>query len=163
MKDDEPPSPPRIPPKVHLHRSEKLGMPFLFILPVLALMGVFGPKTDVAHGRSGAIEWSAEFPARLRFENADRLIVRIQNRGQVPLPETRLTFDPTYLHAFAAVTFDPAPDTPYSIAIRNVEPGESRLVSVQLTADEYGAHQGWISLSAGGTETRIELSTFIFP
>ena len=163
MDNHEPPKPPRIPPKVRLNRSEMLGLPFLFALPVLAMAGVFGPATDVAHGRSGAVQWSAEYPSRLRFENSHRLLVRIQNRGQSPVSEVSLAFDPSYMHAFAPVTFEPAPATPYLVNIENLDPGESRLVVVQVTADEYGSHRGWISLAADGTEARIQLSTFILP
>lgn len=163
MKNQEPPLPPHIPPKVRLHRSEKLGLPFLFILPALAVIGVFGPKIEVTEGRSGAVEWSAEYPSRLRYQDTERLVVRVQNRSQSPLPELKLAFDPTYIHAFTAVAFEPTPDTPYVVNIRNLEPGQSRLVSVQLTAKEYGPRQGWVSLSAEGIRAHAELSTFIFP
>lgn len=163
MTNEEPPLPPHIPPKVRLHRSEKLGLPFLFILPALAVTGLFGPKTAVTEGRSGAVEWSAEYPSRLRYQASERLIVRVKNRSQSPLPELKLAFDPTYIHAFTAVAFDPAPDTPYVVNIQNLGPEQSRLVSVQLTAKEYGSRKGWVSLSAEGIRAHAELSTFIFP
>jgi len=140
-----------------------LGLPFLFVLPVLAILGVFGPATDVAHGRSGEVEWSAEYPSRMRFENSDRLLVHIKNRGRSTISQVRLGFDQSYMHAFAPVTFDPALETPYLVNIEKLEPDESRLVAVQVTADKYGPHRGWISVAADGTEGRIELSTFIFP
>jgi len=89
--------------------------------------------------------------------------VRVQNRGQTPATGVALAFEPGYIHAFAAVAFEPTPDTPYEIEIGTLEPGESRLVSVQVTAEEYGAHRGLLSLSAGETQAGVELSTFIFP
>lgn len=163
MKDHEPPSPPHIPPKVRLHRSEKLGLPFLFVLPALAVVGLFGPKTEVVRGRSGAIDWSAEYPSRLRHQNSERLVVRVRNRSQSPLAGVSVAFDPVYIHAFTAVAFDPAPETPYIVKMPNLRPGESRLVSLELTANEYGSHQGSVSLSAEGVHDKAELSTFIFP
>lgn len=163
MKDQEPPKPPSIAPRVRLHRSEMIGLPFLFLLPLLAVIGLFGPTTEVAQGRSGAVEWSAEYPSRMRSQNADRLIVRVQNRSGSLIPQVSVAFDPAYIHAFASVAFDPAPDTPYVVDIHDLGPGESRLVSIQLTAEEYGSRRGWVSLSADGPQARIELNTFVFP
>ncbi len=163
MQNREPPSAPEIPPKVRLDRSAKLGLPFLFLLPALAMVGVFGPTTEVAHGRSGAATWSVEYPARLRFRNSDRLIVRVANPGRSPLAQVRVAFDPDYIQSFTAVGFEPAPDQAYVVDIGDLEPGESALVSVDLTADDYGSQRGWIALTAGQARSRIALESFVFP
>lgn len=164
MNDQEPPEPPQVAPKILLNRSEKIGLPFLFLLPVLASIGIFGPHTETAEARSGSVHLSAEYPSRLRFENSDRLLVRVHNLGSTPVSKVSLAFDPAYIHSFSQVTFDPAPEFAYSLAIENLEPDESRLIAVHLTAERYGPHKGWISLAADGAETtRLRLRTFIFP
>ena len=163
MDGREPPSPPSIPPKLRLHRNEMIGVPLLFALPVLAVLGIFGPTTERAQAESGAVALSAEYPSRIRYENKARLVVRVENRSDRPLSEVTLKLDPDYIHAFADVAIDPAPGTPYTVPVSNLGPRESRLVSVQLTADDYGPHQGWVALSAGGDEATIPLSTFVFP
>jgi len=163
MKDREPPPPPHIAPKVRLGPSEKVGLPFLFLLPILAVAGVFGPRTEKVEAAAGPLAMSVEYPARLRFENSERLLVRVRNGGASPVSGISLAFDPEYMHAFSPATFDPAPDVSYLIDIDTLDPGESRLVSVQLTADEYGPHRGWVTLSSGETKGRIKLQTFIFP
>ena len=127
------------------------------------MIGLFGPKTDSDEVRTEVLELSAEYPSRLRFQNSERLIVRIHNRSDAPLAEVSVAFDAEYIHAFTAVAFDPAPESPYMVDIGELAPGDSRLLSVQITADEYGSHRGWISVSAGGTNARLELSTFVFP
>lgn len=163
MKDQEPPKAPTIPAKIRLNRSEKMGLPFLFLLPVLAVAGAFGPATEVVEGQTSSVGWSAEYPSRLRFQNSERLNVRVQNRSQVTLAQVKLAFDPNYIHAFTTVAFDPAPSKSYEVELQNLAPGESRLVSVQLAAEQYGPHKGWIALSDGQEAARANLSTFIFP
>ena len=163
MTGREPPSPPRIPPKVRLHRSELFGLPFLVALPLLAVLGVFGPTIETAHGQSGAVSWSVEYPSRIRYEKAERLLVHVANLSAAPVSGVVLGFDPDYIHAFTNVAFDPAPKAPYVVSIPELAPGESRLVAVQLTADAYGSHRGWLTLSAGASQTKTELSTFVFP
>lgn len=159
----QPPSPPKIPPKLRLNRSELLGLPFLFALPLLAILGFFGPATETARGQSGALEWSVDYPSRVRYEKHHRVVVRVENRGAIPLSELTIDFDPDYIHAFTNVAFAPDPDAPYLVKIPSLAPGESRLISVQLTADEYGSRSGWVSLSGDGVAARAQLSTFVFP
>jgi len=160
---DELPSPPRIPPKLRLHPSELLGIPLIAALPLLALLGVFGPEQQAVQRRSGDIEWSVEYPSRIRYAKIERITVHLENRGETPVSEIRLGFDPGYIHAFADVVFDPEATSPYLVNIPELGPGESRLVAVQLTAEEYGPRQGWVSVSAGGNSATAELSTFVFP
>ena len=159
-----PPSPPHIPPKLRMHRSEKFGLPLLFLLPLLAVIGVFGPKTGTAEARSGDVRWTVEHPSVTRYQHDERLIVRVSNRGPSPVAGVRVAFAPDYIHSFSAVAFDPASsEQPYLVDIGDLGAGESRLVSVQLTARDYGRRRGWVELYANGERSRADLSTFVFP
>ncbi|HEY4548193.1 MAG TPA: hypothetical protein VIG90_17440 [Pedomonas sp.] len=160
---DQPPLPPRIAPRLRLHRSELIGLPSIAVLPLLALLGVFGPGQQTAQGQSGGIEWSVEYPSRIRYAQIERVTVQLTNRSAAPISHISLGIDPDYIHAFTDVAFEPQPTSPYRVDIPALGPGESRLVAVELTADAYGAHQGRISVEADGTSADAQLSTFVFP
>lgn len=161
--DNAPPAPPRIPARFRLHRSELFGLPAIAVLPILALLGVFGPTQQTAQGQSGAIEWSVEYPSRTRYAKIERLTVQLENRSETPVSGVRLGFDPGYIHAFSNVAIAPEATSPYLVDVPELGPGETRLIALQLTAEEYGARQGWVSISAGGASATAELNTFVFP
>lgn len=160
---DQPPQPPRIAPRLHLHRSELIGLPAIAVLPLLALLGVFGPSQKTVQEQSGTIEWSVDYPSRIRYAQIERLTVQLTNRGAAPVSQISLGIDPDYMHAFSDVAFEPQPRTPYRIDIPELGPGESRLVAVQMTADAYGPQRGRVSVEAGGASASADLSTFVFP
>lgn len=161
--DDQPPSPPDIAPKLRFFRTEMIGMPLIALLPILAIAGLFGPSTASAEGRIGAVQWSIEHPSVTRYENRDRLELRLSNSGDSAVSELTVAFDPEWIHAFAPVSFEPAPETPYVVDVGEIGPGETRLVVIELTAEQYGKYQGRLVISDGAQTAIAPLETFIFP
>jgi hypothetical protein len=45
-----------------------------------------------------------------------------------------------------------------------MQPGESRVVGIEVRADEYGQREGWVSVTAADAEpVEVRFGTFVFP
>jgi hypothetical protein len=133
------------------------------LLPLAALTGRFGPSTETATGRAGSVEVSVRYPTRLRYEMSDRIEVTLRNRGSHPLNGITLSLDPEYAHAFSGLEFSPEIQKPYVVEISELQPGDERLVAIELHADRYGSHSGELLLSAGKDSVSLQLNSLIFP
>jgi hypothetical protein len=77
-------------------------------------------------------------------------------------------FDRDYIDSFSTVTFTPdvksITDVAYIVELSDLQPQETRIVSVQLQAEKYWRHEG--EIMATFTETigaEVSLRTFVFP
>jgi hypothetical protein len=77
-------------------------------------------------------------------------------------------FDASYISNFSDVTFTPSvdtvTDTTYIVNIDEVQPGETRQVSLSLKADAHWRHQGAIIVSPEeGPGAQLSVTTWVFP
>lgn len=158
-----PPSPPTIKPKLKMRMVELIGIAMFAMLPLLAVLGVFGPATTVRNAASGSLSVEARFPTKLRFEMKDRLDLYVRNTGPNLLNQVTVRFDSRYLHAFSAVSFSPEATQAYEVELEKLLPGETRLISLELTADGYGHHKGDVVVTSGATRLVLPVSTITFP
>jgi hypothetical protein len=155
---------PHVPRKVRLWWHQWIGIPVLFALPILSLLGVFGESSAKSSAKSALLELEVEYPDRLRYWQIRPLEVSVRNSSQQPLDHVEVKFDPTYINSFADVTFTPGVEKAYTVTMRNLAPGESRLVSVELRADHYGTHEGAIEAFSDSVRLAgVNVSTFTFP
>lgn len=158
-----PPAPPTVPPKLRMRMVELIGIALFAMLPLCALLGVFGPAASGRAATGYSLSVEAQYPTKLRFEMKDRLDLLVRNTGSKPLEKVSVRFSGNYLQAFSAVSFVPDATRAYEVELEKVLPGETRLISAELTADSYGRHQGQIVVSAGATRLVLPVSTITFP
>lgn len=164
----QPPQPPEIRRRLAFHRTQLIGVPLLAIIPILALFGVFGTTTGEMSTESAELQLHISYPTRFRYKTINSLTVEVRNRSGQALPAVTVNFDKSYLSRFSGVTFTPSVKTVtgevYTLELTDVQPGETRTVDVEIQAEEYGGHSGFISATAGDAEAaRATVNTFVFP
>jgi hypothetical protein len=63
----QPPQPPEIEKNLAFYPEQWIGIPFLMLLPILALLGVFGEGYNEASASSDALAITVEYPTRNRY------------------------------------------------------------------------------------------------
>ena len=159
----EPPAPPETRPRLHLRTSQLVGMLFFAAFPLAALLGLFGDSTAEVGAPSAALELRVSYPTRFRYKTIHPLEVRVRNRSANPLDRVVVTFDQEYVSGFSNVRFTPEAVRAYEVELRGVQPGEERLVSVEVQAERYGRHRGTVTAASGAEAVTAELQTFTFP
>jgi hypothetical protein len=163
MPDPSPTRPPAIEPQIRLSWRQKVGIPILLAIPILALFGVFGGRETSSHARSATIDLTVAYPSRLRYRLMQPLHLTVRNLSPATADTVSVSFDTAYISRFASVKFDPPLKEAYIVDLTQVKPSESRLVSVELWGDIYGNHPGTIVARHGTDSAIVKLRTFVFP
>jgi hypothetical protein len=163
MPDPSPPSAPSIDPKIELSWKQRIGLPILLVVPILALFGVFGESRASAHSAKGAVDVEVSYPTRFRYRQVQSLRVSVRNLSPVVADTMRVSFDTAYVSRFSSVRFDPAAKTAYTVDLTDVKPSESRLISVELWGQDYGNHRGTITAWRGSDSAIVHIRTLVFP
>jgi len=163
MSGPSPPPAPSIDRKVELSWKQRIGFPILIAVPILALFGMFGESRAHAHATSGSIDLEVSYPARFRYRQVQSMRVSIRNLSPVVADTVKVAFDTAYIGRFSSVRFDPATKTAYTVDLTDIQPSESRLVSVELWGQDYGNHRGTIVARHGSDSAIVHLRTLVFP
>ncbi|HSL30461.1 MAG TPA: hypothetical protein VK900_14775 [Anaerolineales bacterium] len=164
----EPPQPPSIERKFKLYPTQLIGIPLMILVPLLALLGIFGKTHHAVTASSPQLEMRVEYPTRFRYKMIDAVTVSLTNISAQPITALEASFDRTYIEGFSTVIFTPAieqiTETAYLIEVTDLQPGETRVVSVAIQAERYGMHQGAITVTPGAGEALyVMIETFTFP
>lgn len=153
------------PRRLRFYRFQWVGLPLLFLLPILALLGVFGETRGSADDMGAEIALRVEYPTRYRYKQIHPVEVAVENTSARTLDTVVVAFDPAYVRRFSTPAFIPSPTEPFEVELLDVRPGEVRRVWAELQGEHYGRHRGTIeAYQAGGTDTTsVSVSTFIFP
>jgi hypothetical protein len=167
-KDPQPPQPPQLDRKFQLHPYQYIAIPLLFLMPVLALLGVFGETVTTKTGSNEDLTVRVEYTSRIRYKMLAPLTVYITNRTDTPLETLTVRFDRAYIEGFSQVTFTPQAQTvdedAYVVELQDVQPGETRVVEGDLQAEKYGEYKGSVMVSADGVDSvDVMLEAFLFP
>ena len=146
-----------------MHRIELVGIILLALLPLLAVLGVFGPASGEGQASGGQLQVRVEHPTLMRFQNLERLRIVVTNEGAESVQDIRIAIDPDYVEAFSGASFEPQPDQPYSFEVAELRPGEQRLFTTELTANEFGRHEGRLTFESPGAAGTAQFHTFVFP
>lgn len=168
QQNAEPPQPPSIERKFKLYLTQMIGIPLLILVPVLALLGMFGETEDKVTISNPQLEMQVDYPTRFRYKMIDSVTVSLSNSSAEPISTVEIGFDRSYVEGFSTVTFTPAAhqitDTAYVVEVADLQPGETRIISVEIQAEKYGRHQGAITATAENAEAlRVVIKTFTFP
>ena len=156
---------PEAPRRFLLHPYQWVGIPLMFLVPVLALFGTFGETEHRAEAASESFGVEVRYADRLRHKQLNVVEVWIENRSGTPLDTVVASFDAPYVTPFSVLSFAPSAVRPFEVELLGVAPGERRLVRVELQAEHYGRHEGALRVhGAGRVDTAaVALSTVVFP
>lgn len=156
--------PPEIRRRLTLHRLQMVGVPLLALIPLLAMLGVFGETREQVDAAGTDLAIAIEYPTRFRYKTIDPIRVAVTNRTAVELDTVTVLFDVEYLSRFSTPLFIPAATDAYVVPLSSVRPGETRHVYVEIQAETYWRHEGWVAATTGGADTvRVPLATIVFP
>lgn len=166
--NSRPPEPPETSRKIQFHLVQLIGIPLILIIPVLALFGVFGESEEKVGAANSEFEMQVEYPSRFRYKQINPLEVSLRNISSNKIPVLTVAFDRSYISEFSETQFTPdvkdVTGTNYKVELRDIEPGETRRVSVSLQGEHYGLHKGAVTaLAENGSKAEVKVSTFIFP
>lgn len=164
----EPPQPPDFKRKFRLYSYQWIGLPLLFLLPVLAVLGVFGGVTETLTDEGSGITIDVEYPPRTRYEVLSKLDVTVTNTSTSPMSTLTVGFERHYIDAFSDTVFLPTvdrlTDTAFEIDLHDVQPGEARRIDVEMKGALVGRFTGSIHASSGDSgSAQVLVSTTIFP
>jgi hypothetical protein len=164
----QPPQPPEFTPKFKLYPYQYIGIPIILLIPILALLGVFGEKVVEMEATSADLQVRVEYPIRTHYRLQHEMQVMVTNVSGEAMPSLTVRFDIDLMRAFSDITFTQEPDRiatdGYEVMLEAIAPGETRIVGVDVRAERYWAHDGVISVTGEGIDpVSIPLSVFIFP
>ena len=162
------PQPPEMKRRVSMYPMQWVGMALIALIPVLALIGFFGETRAQANASSAALALSVDYPVNYRYRVHNPLTVTVRNTSQQVYETMTVAFSTSYISPFADSQFEPElsrlTSEAYEIDMEDVQPGETRIVTVVLEGQEYGQHSGTISASAEGADpVQVSVATFVFP
>lgn len=164
----QPPDSPRIERRLAFYHFQYICIPLIFLLPVLAVLGVFGESFAVIDSASADLALRVNYPTRYRYGLINDMEISVRNVSDTMIPSLTVTFSVDYIDRFAFVTFTPSAnrvtDEVYEVELETVLPGETRRVRVEQQAQHYGLHTGAITAQADSREpVQVLISTFVFP
>jgi len=165
------PQPPEIEKQWTFSTLQKLGVPLLILIPLLALLGLFGESSAAATETGNTFAVEVSYPSRYRYNMLSPLTVSIENRSDQVVPTVTVSFGQDYISQFSNVSFTPEPDEvtgeAYYVRFDDLQPGEVRLGQVELQADRYWRHNGSVAVAPGDADDApdvvIEVSTLVYP
>jgi hypothetical protein len=167
-KAEQPPQPPDVAHRLQFYPWQLIGVGLIMLVPVLALLGVFGESRGATHASGAGLEVRVEYLTRLRYKMLNPMTVSVQNMSTQSIPTLTVAVDRAYIEGFSDVTFTPDADeitgSDYVVELIGVPPGETRVVTVSLEARRYGRFTGRVRAAAGdGAPAEARVETFVFP
>ncbi len=161
----EPTPPPDAERHVRLYRFQWVGVFLLAVFPVLGALGYFGETWADTRAEDGGLAASIRYPDRFRYKELNSLTLQIRNAGESVVDTLTIAQDTALANRFSTVHAIPSFTRAYEVELTAVQPGETRLVVVELQAEEYGRHEGPLTITANGSRTplRVPLSIVVFP
>lgn len=159
----EPPRPPQTSRRIKLYRYQWVGVAALAALPVLAVAGLFGESSRVGEVHGGTIEAAARSPALMRYNQLDKIEVRVRNVSSAGLDTVRVTLDTGFASRFSSVRAIPELERPYELALTNVPPNGTGIAVFEMRAEHRGRHRGTLAITAGRETLRVPLNVLVYP
>jgi hypothetical protein len=165
MKENsaQPPAPPKLKRRAILSRKQKLGLPVILAIPILALFGVFGETEASTQATSSSFLVTLSYPSRIHYRQSGELKVEVANRSARELDTVTVALDTAYASQFTDVRFRPEISSTYVVRLSALAPAGRQSVVAELTGDKYGSHPGRVTVRSGSDSATISFSTFVFP
>jgi hypothetical protein len=158
-----PTTPPRIRRRIALTRKQRIGIPLMTLVPLLALFGAFGERSATVAATSPSLAVSVRYPVRFRYRQTEPLAITVRNRSSRTIDTIDVSLDTAYMTRFANVRITPEPRTAFTVELTAVKPGEQRLVVAELEGERYGRHRGRIVAAAPNDSAVVTMRTLVFP
>ena len=158
------PAPPQLEQRrLSLAVAQWIGLAAMILVTGLAAAGTFGESWDRRRLSGSALEAHVEFPTRFSYQMVNAVLVDVRNVSGGTIDTVRIAIDTSYADRFSEVTFAPSEERRGVVALADMRPGESRRLRIDLQGEEYGRHEGRLTVAGGGDSLSTMLRTIIFP
>ncbi len=155
---------PKLPPHIKTWRFQLIGLPLLILIPLLAMMGIFGKELETITVKGGGLVSSIEYPTKMRYGQEVFMRLELKNTTGETIKNVSVNFDENYIKRFDGVEFTPNIEENYITETGDIPAGETRLIDVKLKAGEIGNQTGKFKFFSGEKKLfSTRLKTFIFP
>lgn len=157
-------TPPKFKPRVRFWKHQLIGVVLLGMIPLLALLGIFGESTELKTFSIKEMQVAINSPTLLRHGQNNSIEIGMKNTSDREINKVDIYFSPDYIEAFSEVEFLPELSEPYQVTIAGISPGEEKKVLVQIRANDFGRQIGNLEFRSEGNEVRsITLDTMVYP
>jgi hypothetical protein len=161
-----PEQPPELESQDGLWKSQWPRMLVLFVIPLLALAGVFDSGRKVAHSKGENAEIQIRYPRAARYGRTVDVEI-VMREIERPPAKIEVRIPTSYLRLFSMVSVTPAPVAVrenYIIDVPVPEPGGETRVILELEAGKAGRARGKVRvLFDAELAAEVPLNTFILP
>jgi hypothetical protein len=164
----EPPEAPAIQRKFHLYRFQYICIPLLFLVPILAILGVLGENRAQVEQSNDSLEIMIDYPARYHHQMMSRMSISIQNRTEERLDSVVVSISRSYIEQFSSISFLPSvaeiTEDSYVMQLEDMAAGEIRTITIELEAHVYGEHTALVTaISDEDDPLHLTIKTLVFP
>ncbi len=117
---------PKFEPKIRAGKVQSFGILFLFLIPILALFGVFGKGATAHHHHEDGLEVLIEYPERARAGRAEVIRVQIINTSESKFENIQVHFEPKSMERLIEARFRPEANADLIIDLESLRPGEEK-------------------------------------
>lgn len=163
----QPPPPPDFERRFQLFPFQKVAIPLLLLVPVLAVFGLFGETSATTEANAESLTLEVEYPDRMHSGMGNELSIEVANTGSQDLPTVQVEITQTYLSRFDNLHFTPdiAQMTGEAavIELHDLTAGSSQFITMRFEGLWVGSQKGQIQARADADVVRAEIQTFVFP
>ena len=163
----QPPQPPKFERKLHFYPFQLIGIPILFVIPILALLGVFGETSTTIQQAENGLELEVHYSNRVLFQGLDGTEIHVENTSNQTISNLTIQIEKSFLDNYSDLSFTPEVDEiteqAYVIELLDVQPGETRIVAYDSRGKIVGSHQGRITASTATSSVAVSLDVWIIP
>jgi hypothetical protein len=166
-KDLQPPEPEDFKRKIEFYPFQWVGIPLLFLIPILALFGVLGETETTAHATGTSLDVAITYSNHVNFQSTEISEISVTNTGDVAIPILTVAIEKAYLDNFSDKSFTPPireiTEGAYVIELADLQAGETRYITYDSRGATIGSHRGMVRFSSGEDEVSLTIETLIFP
>lgn len=113
--------------------------------------------------RSSTLEAHVQMLESAREHDSTPIDIEVRNTGREPC-DMLVALSADWADSFDSIEMTPEPSETWSVLLRDVAPGEDRLIALELQASEPGPRDGEVRiLASAGDELTIPIRTFVVP
>jgi hypothetical protein len=154
---------PEIPAKFRIGVRQGVGVLLLFLVVIASLLDWVGEKQGEEHIDAGSWSLQLEWPKATNFGAPSIIHLELTNRGEVPLRNVELQFDPRYTKGFSDLRFQPRAEAGLVVRLGEISPGATVPARLELRGERAGRHEGKLGVKVGEGRREVGISTFVFP
>jgi hypothetical protein len=156
MTEKKPEQAPKTKYKLKFYLYEAIGVSIIALIPVLAIIGVFGTNIETSTTSSENIEVEVKYPTKFRYKTISPFNITVKNKSD-SAESVKVYIEEAYLSNFSNIRFTPEPleivNRYYVFDLGTLQAEDSKIISGELQAERYGKFNTVLIVETTETET----------